>query len=140
LKQIGNIVKLFINKKEISSIQCDEYGIIGDKFYKKDKNRSILLSSLHSYSLANNNNIKINHGLLGENILLDFNPYTLPLGTVIKIGEVNLKISQECTLCKHLSSIDSKLPKLLKNDRGIFVYALNDGVINLNDKVYIDEK
>jgi len=141
---IGNVIKLFINNKEENtiikkdSINCDKYGIVGDKFYKKDKNRSILLSSLQSYDLAKNNNIDIEYGLLGENILLDFNPKDLQIGSIIKIGDVKSKIAQECTLCKHLSSIDNKLPKLLKKDRGMFVYALNSGNIKVGDKVYLD--
>jgi len=144
LKYIGNVIKLFINNKkeniiiEKDIINCDKYGIVGDKFYKKDKNRSILLSSLQSYDLVKNNNINIEYGLLGENILLDFDPKYLQIGSVIKICDVKLEIAQECTLCKHLSSIDNKLPKLLKKDRGMFVYALNSGNIKVGDKVYLD--
>jgi MOSC domain-containing protein YiiM len=139
LEYIGKVVKLFINKKEINNINCDVYGIIGDKFYKKDKNRSILLSSLDSYNLAKENNINISYGMLGENILLDFNPYELEIGTTLIVGGIKLKISQECTICNNLSAIDNKLPKLLKKDRGIFVYALSTGIINKNDKVYLEK-
>ncbi len=144
MKLLGNVVKLYISnnktkpKEELPSIYCDEDGVIGDKFYKKDKNRSILLSSLQSYDLAKNNNIDIEYGLLGENILLDFDPKDLKLGSIIEIGDIKLQIAQECTLCKHLSSIDNKLPKLLKKDRGMFVYALNSGDIKVGDKVYLD--
>jgi MOSC domain-containing protein YiiM len=144
MKLLGNVVKLYISnnktkqKEELASIYCDQDGVIGDKFYKKDKNRSILLSSLQSYDLAKNNNIDIEYGLLGENILLDFDPKDLELGSIIKVGDIKLQIAQECTLCKHLSSIDNKLPKLLKKDRGMFVYALNSGDIKVGDKVYLD--
>ena len=144
MKLLGNVVKLYITnnktkqKEELASIYCDQDGVIGDKFYKKDKNRSILLSSLQSYDLAKNNNIDIEYGLLGENILLDFDPKDLELGSIIKVGDIKLQIAQECTLCKHLSSIDNKLPKLLKKDRGMFVYALNSGDIKVGDKVYLD--
>jgi MOSC domain-containing protein YiiM len=143
LKHIGSVKKLFITNKdskiriEVTDINCDEYGIIGDKFYKKDKNRSILLSSLNSYNKVKENNIDIKYGLLGENILLDFNPHDLSIGTKIKISNVILEISQECTICNHLSKIDKKLPKLLKKDRGIFVYAIKNGKISIDDKVYI---
>jgi len=143
LKHIGNIKKLFVSKEEskkrikVQSINCDEYGIVGDKFYKKDKNRSILLSSLYSYNKAKENNIDISYGVLGENILLDFNPHDLAIGTKIYVSGVILEISQECTICNHLSSIDNKLPKLLKKDRGIFTYAIKNGTISNNNKVYI---
>jgi MOSC domain-containing protein YiiM len=144
MKLLGNVIKLYISntktkqKEELTNIYCDENGVVGDKFYKKDKNRSILLSSLQSYDLAKNNNIDIEYGLLGENILLDFDPKDLEIGSIIKIGDLKLQIAQECTLCKHLSSIDNKLPKLLKKDRGMFAYALNSGDIKVGDKVYLD--
>ena len=142
MQYLGSVKKLYISKinqrEKVDTITCDEFGILDDKFYNKDKNRSILLSSLQSYELAKQNNINLDYGLLGENILLDFDPHKLSIGSVISIGEVKLQISQECTLCKHLNTIDNKLATLLKNDRGIFAYALNDGEIKLNDKVYIN--
>ena len=143
MKFLGNVIKLFISeldnaeKIEVQSINCNLDGIIGDKFYKRDKNRSILLSSLHSYNLAKQNGIDISYGTLGENILLDFDPHNLQIGTKIYIGDAILELSQECTLCKHLTTINNKLPKLLKKDRGIFAYALNEAKININDKVYM---
>ena len=143
MKHIGNIKKLFITNKEskkrieVQSVNCDEYGIVGDKFYKKDKNRSILLSSLYSYNKAKENNIDISYGVLGENILLDFNSHDLDIGTKIYVSDVILEISQKCTICNHLSSIDNKLPNLLKKDRGIFTYSIKNGIISNNDNVYI---
>jgi len=144
LKEIGKVIKLFLHDKfakqtiEVNSLICDKYGIKNDKFYKKDKNRSILLSSLDSYNIAKSNNIDINYGILGENILFNFNPHKLEIGTILYIGNhTEIEISKECTICNHLSSIDSDLPKLLKNDRGIFCFSLNNSVIHLNDKVYI---
>jgi len=143
LKHIGNVIKLFINNKEQEMtiekniINCDKYGIIDDKFYKKDKNRSILLSSLDSYNLIKDNNITIQYGMLGENILLDFDPHTLEIGSRLYIDDCILEISQECTVCNHLSIIDKKLPKLINKNRGIFAYCLNNSDVNLNSKVYI---
>ena len=143
MKYIGNVIKLFINDKERNTIiekdiiSCDEYGIIGDKFYKKDKNRSILLSSLDSYNLIKDNNIDIKYGMLGENILLDFDPHKLEIGSRLYVGDCILEISQECTVCNHLSIIDKKLPKLINKNRGIFAYCLNSAIITLNSKVYI---
>ena len=50
-----------------------------------------------------------------------------------------MQISQNCTLCRSLSKIDSKLPKILKNDRGIFAFVLEAGEIKENDEVIIIE-
>jgi MOSC domain-containing protein YiiM len=53
------------------------------------------------------------------------------------MGEVLLQISQNCTICDHLSSIDEKLPDLLKDDRGIFAKVIKGGVIKKGDEIYL---
>ena len=134
---VGNILELFVSKKSTNKILLDSSGIIGDKFYGKDLSRSVLISTIESYKIAQNKNIKLDYGLLGENILMDYNPYHLSTGQQIQIGEVILEISQICTLCKSLTKIDKKLPKLLKDDRGIFSRVIKAGEIKYRDKVYI---
>ncbi len=142
---IGKILQLYITqddeaKTRISSqsVEIDEKGIKGDKFYAKDFQRSILITSTESYTLAENNGIEISTGVLGENILIDINPYALRAGDTIQIGDALLEITQNCTLCKGLTSIHSKLPKLLKEDRGIFAKAINgETTIRVGDSVKI---
>ena len=141
----GQVLTLYITQNDgaktrtsAQSIEVDNNGIINDKFYAKNLQRSILITSIDSYTLAEQNSIDIDQGVLGENILIDINPYSLLAGDKIKIGEVLLEITQNCTLCKGLSSVDSKLPKLLKNDRGIFAKVISQsGKITVGDKVTI---
>ncbi len=137
--EVGRVLSLFNSKQNISKLLLDEGGVIGDKFYNKDINRSVLLISKDSYDLAKDANIDTPIGSLGENILLSFNPYKLPLGTKLYISNVILEISQNCTLCNSLSKIDSKLPKLLRNDRGIFAKVIKSGAIETNDKIFLKE-
>ena len=142
-KSIGEVLELFVSVKGDSKriaktvIELNEEGIVGDKFYAKDRERSILLTTIESYSMAVSNNIHMPYGSLGENILIDYNPYALPLGTKIQMGEVVLEVVQNCTICNHLSSIDKSLPKLLKDDRGIFVKVVEAGFIEKGDKLYL---
>lgn len=75
------------------------------------------------------------YGSLGENILIDYNVYNLSMGTQLKIGEVIVEITQNCTICNYLSIIDKSLPKLLRNDRGIFVKVIQSGVIKEGDSL-----
>ncbi|MEJ2414682.1 MAG: MOSC domain-containing protein, partial [Sulfurimonas sp.] len=56
---------------------------------------------------------------------VDINPYSLIPGEKLQIGETLFEITQNCTLCKGLSSVNSKLPKVLKNDRGIFAKVIS---------------
>lgn len=142
---LGKVISLFITlcdakktRQSVQSIQVDKFGIMNDKFYAKDSMRSILLSSSESYSLTKEQGIYIGEGSLGENILLDINPYHLKHGDCLKIGSTYLEITQNCTLCNGLSKINPKLPKLLKNDRGIFAkYLKGNSEIKVGDKVEI---
>jgi len=142
-KRVGEVLGLFISTKSSLTripqnfIELDENGVVGDKFYAKDLNRSILISSIDSYLLAKNQGIDMEYGELGENIIIDYNPYKLATGSKIKIGEVILEISQHCTLCKSLTKIDTKLPKLLKDDRGVFAKVIKSGSIYSGNIVYL---
>lgn len=141
----GKVIALYITTTETKqpipkdALQVDEKGILLDKHYDKNIDRSILVTSYDSYLMAKQHGIEIPHGALGENILIDYNPYALPVGTRMKIGSAITEISQDCTLCKHLSSIDKRVPKLLKNDRGIFVKVVEPGWIKTGDEILILE-
>lgn len=141
--QIGKVLKLFIStasdlkRGDKSVIAVNELGVLGDKFYGKDAQRSILIASIDSYNLVKEYDIEMPFGYLGENLLIDYNPYSLPMGTKLKIGNTILEISQNCTICNHLSVIDKRIPKLLKNDRGIFAKVVNSGEIKIDDSIYL---
>jgi len=140
---IGEVLELFLSVKDNSSrisksiITLDNNGIISDKFYGKNLERSVLLTTVESYNIAKRNDIKMEYGSLGENILIDYNPYTLSIGTKLQMGKVIFEITQNCTICNHLSFIDKNLPKLLKEDRGIFVKVIKEGFIEKGEKIYL---
>lgn len=142
-ESVGNVLALFIASKENSAtieksqIEVDEKGIINDKHYDKDINRSILITSSDSYQIVKDHSIEIEDGALGENLLIDYNPYHLPVGAKLKIGTAILEVTQPCTLCSHLSCIDKKVPTLLKDDRGIFVKVVKPGTIGLEDHIFL---
>ena len=144
-KLLGKVLNLLIEsendkiRKQKKLVFIDENGIIGDKFYKKDKDRSILVSSITSYDIVKNQNIKINYGDLKENIIFNFDVFALKTGTKLYINESIIQIFQQCTICNHLEKIDKTLPLLLEKHRGLFVKVLKSGSISKNDLVYIDE-
>jgi len=139
--KVGQILNLFISnsvqvmRQEKISLKVDERGIIEDKYYNRNVERSILVTSLESYHLVEKHNISMPFGSLGENLLIDYNPYHLNAGQRLQIGEVILEISQNCTICEHLSSIDNRLPKLLEKDRGIFAKIIQGGSINQGESI-----
>jgi len=140
---MGEVLNLYVSTKEQKQryehdqISVDSKGVVGDKFYAKDSERAILIASRESYDLARSNHIKIEIGSLGENILIDYNPYHLRPGERLQIGEVVLEITQNCTLCNSLTKVNTKLPKLLKDDRGIFAKAISMGNIKKGDIIHL---
>ncbi|MFT5661755.1 MAG: MOSC domain-containing protein YiiM [Sulfurimonas sp.] len=141
LVKVGKILELFYSTKSgritTDKLALDEKGVVDDKYYNKDIQRSVLIASQQSYILAADNGINASYGVLGENILIDYNPYNLVAGAKIKIGELVLEISQNCTICNSLAKVDERLPQLLKNDRGIFAKVINNGTINKGDNIYL---
>jgi len=143
MNKVGSVLKLFTSKSGTSErfleqkLFLDTNGVIDDKFYAKNVERSVLIASTASYDLVSTYGIEMPFGYLGENILMDFNPYDLKVGTQLKMGNVILEISQHCTICNHLTTIDVKIPTLLKNDRGVFSKVIKDGEIYIGDDVYL---
>lgn len=137
---LGNVLRLYLtaeDKKRIKKefISLNPTGVEGDKYNGKE-NRSLLLTPQSSYKKALDNDINIKESELGENILVDFDCTALPVGTKLQIGETIIQISQKGTLCPGLSKIDNKLPKLLKEKRGIFAEILQTGTVKTGDCVY----
>ncbi len=145
-KKVGKILELFIsikgnlNRFSQNNIDLDENGVKNDKFYGKNIQRSVLITSIASYELSTQNNIDMNYGQLGENILIDYNPYHLKEGTRIIIGNTILEISQQCTLCKSLAKVNENLPELLKEHRGVFAKVINNGIIHKGDTIHLLDK
>lgn len=138
---LGNVVELFISKEKYdgrisqSELAVDKDGVFIDKFYGKDKIRSVLIASCKSYDIIKKEGIELQYGDLGENILVNFDLSLLKVGSQIEIGGVLLEITQKCTICNHLSKIDPKVPKLLKDDRGIFAKVITGGLIKLDQQI-----
>lgn len=141
LLQVGNVIEMFYStsngRVNTTALSLDTKGVLEDKYYNKDTDRSVLIASLDSYKLAQNSGIDIAYSALGENLLIDYNPYHLKPGSRIKIGDLILEISQNCTLCKSLTKVDAALPKLLKDDRGIFAKVISGGTIQKSDNIYL---
>ena len=141
MTKVGNVSSLFYSTANgrtlTAELLMDAKGIVKDKHYNKNIERSVLIASLDSYELIKSHGIDAPYSALGENLLIDYNPYHLPTGSRIKIGNVILEISQHCTLCKSLTKVDAKLPKLLKDDRGIFAKVMESGSIKEDDDIYL---
>jgi len=141
-RKLGQIIQLYITKIDTKirerkdQIKCIKGGIVDDKFLNKTTNREVLLSSTLSYNYAKQLNMPIKESDLGENILVDFDVKELQIGDKLQLGEVILEIAMECPICNHLSSVNKKFPKLIKDDRGIFANVIQEGIIKKDDTIY----
>ncbi len=148
MRKLGNIEEIFSSNKENTSkirpivkelIMIKDHGIKNDKFAQKNTNKEVMLISKEAYLIAKKHSINLKIGALGENILLDFNPQELKEGSILIIDEVELLLTQDCTICKHLSVYNEELPRLLAYNRGIYCKILNNGRIEKNANVFIKD-
>lgn len=138
---LGKVVEIFSAKKEQSGLPrprvenlnlIKDYGIEFDKFALKDLDSTVMIVGVNSYELAKKNNISLEYGSLGENILLDFNPHDYKVGTRLIVEDAVLEVTQKCTICNHLSVFGKKLPLIIKDCRGLYCKIIKSGIIKKN--------
>lgn len=139
--ELGKVLKTFSATNESSGLPRPivsklnlivDYGIENDKFAGKKLDQTVMIAGLKSYEIAKQNNIDLEIGCLGENILLDFDPHDFEVGKQLFIEETILEITQICTVCSHLSLFDNNLPTLLKGHRGLYCRIIKNGIIKEN--------
>lgn len=139
--ELGKVLKTFSATNESSGLPRPivsklnlivDYGIENDKFAGKKLDQTVMIAGLKSYEIAKQNNIDLEIGCLGENILLDFDPHDFKVGKQLFIEETILEITQICTVCSHLSLFDNNLPTLLKGHRGLYCRIIKSGIIKEN--------
>ena len=113
-------------------VLIEGYGIKNDKFAGNELHKTVMIIGLKSYEMAKENSIDLKQGSYGENILFDFDPHLLDVSQRLQIGDATLEITEKCTLCNHLSVFGAKLPKLIKNHRGLYCKIIKGGVITKN--------
>ena len=139
--ELGKVLKTFSATNESSGLPRPivsklnlivDYGIENDKFAGKKLDQTVMIVGLKSYEIAKQNNIDLEIGCLGENILLDFDPHDFEVGKQLFIEDTILEITQICTVCSHLSLFDNNLPALLKGHRGLYCRIVKSGIIKEN--------
>ena len=144
MKDFGKVIEIFSATKDSSGLPrpivkeldiIKGFGIKNDKFAGKDEDKSVMVVGMKAYDISKENGIDLEFGSFGENILFDFDPHEFKIGTILKVGEVELEITQACTICNHLSVFGKELPFLVKHHRGLYCRVLNDGKIVKNIQV-----
>ncbi|MDO8746358.1 MAG: MOSC domain-containing protein [Thermodesulfovibrionales bacterium] len=138
---INTSEKKGMRKKPIKEVVIKtNYGIEGDAHASSEWHRQISLLALESIKKMQALGLKVKPGDFAENITTeDINLPELPIGTKMKIGTVELEVSQigkEChTRCAiYYQAGDCVMPK-----EGIFVKVIRGGKIREGDKIVISE-
>ncbi len=139
--ELGKVLEIFSASKGSSGLPrpkveelllIEGHGIDNDKFAGEELHKTVMIIGLKSYEMAKENGIDLKRGSYGENILFDFDPHLLNISQRLQIGDTILEITEKCTLCNHLSVFGAKLPKLIKNHRGLYCKIIKGGVITKN--------
>jgi MOSC domain-containing protein YiiM len=146
VKQIkGRVVSINISdkkgmrKKPVRSADIiTDHGIKGDAHASSTWHRQISLLARESIKKMQDLGLKVNPGDFAENITTEgIDLIALPIGTQMKIGDVEAEVSQigkEChTRCAiYYQAGDCVMPK-----EGIFVKVLKGGTIRVGDKISV---
>jgi len=110
-------------------------GVEGDRHFGKHPDLAVLVAGSLTYQQATQAGIELPAGALGENLLVDFDPYQLGSGAHLQIGAVLLELTSVCSVCDPLSISDLRLPKVLHGQRGMCARVLCGGVVQVGDAV-----
>ena len=128
-----------MRKKPVKEAEIiTDHGIKGDAHASNTWHRQISLLALESIKKMQDLGLKVKPGDFAENITTEgIDLVTLPIGTQMKIGDVEAEVSQigkEChTRCAiYYLAGDCVMPK-----EGIFVKVLRGGKIKVGDEINV---
>lgn len=146
---MGKVIDTFSAKKGQSGLPrpkvenlnlIEGFGIEFDKFAGKDENSSVMVVGTYSYEVAKENDIDLEYGSLGENVLFDFNPHDYHIGTRFQIGETIIEVMEHCTICNHLAVFGDDLPIVVQDCRGMYCKIIKGGEIKKGSPILVLEK
>ncbi|EHL18791.1 hypothetical protein HMPREF9628_00477 [Peptoanaerobacter stomatis] len=110
-----------------------------DDSHAGDWHRQVSLLSKESIDfMREKSNIDVNFGDFAENITTQgITLHRLPVGTVLKIGECILKVTQIGKECHHGCNIMQKVGSCIMPTQGIFATIEKGGLIQVNDDIEI---
>lgn len=139
VKGINTSEKRGTVKEPVETAELIEaYGIAGDA-HAGDWHRQISLLGIEStYKMKSNGISDIGPGSFAENITTEgITLYTLPVGTLLKIGDAELKITQIGKECHKDCDIKRLTGDCVMPREGVFAAVVRGGTIRLGDSIEI---
>lgn len=114
------------------------HGIVGDA-HAGDWHRQVSLLANESVDRMRKEGLTLAAGDFAENILTEgLTLRTLPIGTVLRAGEVRLEVTQIGKECHNDCEIRRMTGMCVMPTDGIFAVVLNGGVIRPGDQIEVE--
>lgn len=117
-----------------------DHGIVGDA-HAGNWHRQISLLADESVDTMRGKGVALQPGDFAENILtrgLALN--TLPVGTVLRVGETRLQVTQIGKECHNDCEIRRLVGTCVMPTKGIFAIVLDEGTIRPGDTISVEER
>ncbi len=112
-------------------------GLVGDA-HSGPWHRQLSLLALESIQLMRDLGLEVDPGDFAENVTTEgLTLYTLPVGTRLTLGQVEVEITQIGKECHAGCAIRQKTGDCVMPRQGIFVRVLNPGVVRAGDAVAV---
>lgn len=115
------------------------HGFEGDA-HARNWHRQISLLSIESINamLARRSDLDLKPGSFAENITTEgIELFTLPIGTRLAAGEVELEVSQIGKKCHDKCNIFHKVGDCVMPREGIFAKVVRPGILRQNDEIHV---
>jgi MOSC domain-containing protein YiiM len=127
----------FVKEARIA-VTIDEGGVPGDRHHGRAPERALLLVPAASYDALAADGLEVPYGSLGENLVVSGLPARgLAHGTRLALGEVHAVVEAPCTVCRALTQVHPRLPKLAYGRRGVYLRIVQGGPLRAGDPVRI---
>lgn len=127
-------------KHAVPSIQVKkDHGIVGDA-HAGNWHRQISLLADESVDTMRGKGVELQPGDFAENILTrGIELKTLPVGTVLRVGETLLQVTQIGKECHNDCEIRRLVGTCVMPTQGIFAVVLQEGTIRPGDTISVEE-
>ena len=128
-----------IAKRPVESAELLEaHGLKGDA-HAGNWHRQVSILGLENIERFREKGGKVDFGAFGENLIIEgFDLNSIPVETLIKVGETELKITQRGKDCHTHCAIYDMVGECIMQREGIFAEVIKGGTIQVGDPVEIE--
>ena len=120
-----------------SAVLTPEWGIVGDA-HGGSWHRQVSLLGLEKIEAFRAKGADVAYGAFGENLVVDgFDFRTLPVGTLLAVGDVLLQMTQIGKECHNDCAIKKAVGKCVMPTEGIFAVVVKEGVVRPGDEIEV---